>query len=81
MDPLRPEHAHTESETDPVASASAQPPRPASRSVVPYVVLGTGVASLAVSFGAHAPEYFQRYAPLDVAHSTRELHAWLQQHG
>jgi phosphoglycolate phosphatase len=40
-----------------------------------------GVASLAVSFGAHAPEYFQRYAPLDVAHSTRELHAWLQQHG
>lgn len=38
-----------DSEAEPAASASAQPPRHASRSIVPYVVLGTGVASLAAS--------------------------------
>jgi phosphoglycolate phosphatase len=40
-----------------------------------------GVACVGVSYGAHAPENFKRFAPLFVAHSTRELHAWLQAHG
>ena len=39
-----------------------------------------GVASVAVSYGAHPVEDFARHAPLFVAHSTRELHDWLQQH-
>jgi phosphoglycolate phosphatase len=36
-----------------------------------------GVASVGVSFGAHAHEAFAEYAPLFVAHSMRELHDWL----
>lgn len=40
-----------------------------------------GVASVAVSFGAHEHETFAEYAPLHVAHSTRELHDWLLAHG
>ena len=36
-----------------------------------------GVATVAVSFGAHAHAAFAEYAPLTVAHSTRELHHWL----
>ena len=40
-----------------------------------------GVASVAVSYGAHASEDFGRFKPLHVAHSTRELHDWLQRHG
>jgi phosphoglycolate phosphatase len=36
-----------------------------------------GVASVGVSFGAHAHEAFAPYSPLFVAHSMQELHAWL----
>jgi phosphoglycolate phosphatase len=36
-----------------------------------------GVASVGVSFGAHAHEAFAEYSPLFVAHSMRELHDWL----
>ncbi len=39
-----------------------------------------GVASVGVSYGAHAPDNFRRFAPLFVAHSTAELSGWLQQH-
>ncbi len=38
-------------------------------------------ACVAVSYGAHAPDAFQPFAPLFVAHSTRELHNGLVQHG
>jgi phosphoglycolate phosphatase len=40
-----------------------------------------GTASVAVSFGAHDHENFAAFAPLHVAHSTRELHDWLLEHG
>jgi phosphoglycolate phosphatase len=40
-----------------------------------------GVACVGVSYGAHPSEDFHRFSPLFVAHSTRELHEWLQQHG
>ncbi len=36
-----------------------------------------GVASVGVSFGAHAHEEFAVYGPLFVAHSMQELHDWL----
>lgn len=36
-----------------------------------------GCASVAVSYGAHAPEAFAALGPLCVAHSVQELHAWL----
>jgi phosphoglycolate phosphatase len=36
-----------------------------------------GVASVGVSFGAHAHAAFASYSPLFVAHSMRELHDWL----
>ncbi len=36
-----------------------------------------GVASVGVSFGAHAHEAFAEYEPLFVAHSMQELHDWL----
>jgi phosphoglycolate phosphatase len=36
-----------------------------------------GVASVGVSFGAHAHEAFADYEPLFVAHNMRELHDWL----
>jgi phosphoglycolate phosphatase len=39
-----------------------------------------GVASVGVSFGAHAHEAFATYAPLFVAHHMRELHQWLLLH-
>ncbi len=38
-----------------------------------------GVASVGVSFGAHAHGAFEEFAPLAVAHSTGELHDWLLQ--
>jgi phosphoglycolate phosphatase len=38
-----------------------------------------GVASVGVSFGAHAHDAFAPYSPLFVAHSMRELHDWLQE--
>lgn len=40
-----------------------------------------GTASVAVSFGAHAPESFAALGPLHVAHSTADLAAWLLAHG
>jgi phosphoglycolate phosphatase len=40
-----------------------------------------GVASVGVSFGAHAHEAFAEYSPLYVAHSIAELHDWLLKNG
>jgi phosphoglycolate phosphatase len=39
-----------------------------------------GVASLAVSFGAHDHALFDSHQPLAVLHSMRELHGWLLAH-
>ncbi len=39
-----------------------------------------GVASVAVSFGAHEPDSFAPLRPLFVAHSTAELQRWLVDH-
>ena len=39
-----------------------------------------GTASVGVSYGAHDHEAFDAFAPVFVAHSTRELHNWLVQH-
>ena len=39
-----------------------------------------GCASVAVSFGAHAPEAFGEHGPLHIAHSTADLEAWLLAH-
>ncbi len=39
-----------------------------------------GCASVAVSFGAHAPEAFAAHGPLHIAHSTAALEAWLLAH-
>ena len=36
-----------------------------------------GTASVGVSYGAHDREAFDAFAPVFVAHSTRELHDWL----
>jgi phosphoglycolate phosphatase len=35
---------------------------------------------VAVSYGAHPVDDFARFAPLFVAHSTRDLHDWLHAH-
>jgi phosphoglycolate phosphatase len=40
-----------------------------------------GTPRVGVSYGAHEPEAFETFAPLFVAHSTPELHAWLLAHG
>jgi phosphoglycolate phosphatase len=40
-----------------------------------------GTPSVAVSFGAHDHQAFAEFAPLHVAHSTRELHDWLLSNG
>ncbi len=40
-----------------------------------------GTACVAVSFGAHPEDAFRAHATRHVAHSTAELHAWLQHHG
>jgi phosphoglycolate phosphatase len=40
-----------------------------------------GVPSVAVSYGAHEHAAFEALAPLHVAHSVRELHDWLAEHG
>ena len=37
-----------------------------------------GVASVGVSYGAHEPAAFADFPTLHVAHSTAELHAWLE---
>ncbi len=39
-----------------------------------------GTHSVAVSFGAHEPESFQRYPTRFVAHTVPELHQWLSAH-
>jgi len=39
-----------------------------------------GTHSVAVSFGAHEPESFQRYPTRFVAHTVPELHQWLNAH-
>jgi phosphoglycolate phosphatase len=36
-----------------------------------------GTPRVAVSYGAHAAEAFHAHAPLHIAHSTADLHAWL----
>ena len=45
------------------------------------MALNAGCASVGVSYGAHEPEAFQALRPRHVAHSVRELHDWLLQHG
>ncbi|MBI3368196.1 MAG: HAD-IA family hydrolase [Burkholderiales bacterium] len=44
------------------------------------LAVNAGTARIAVSYGAHAPEAFEEFAQLLVAHSTAELHAWLSRH-
>jgi phosphoglycolate phosphatase len=39
-----------------------------------------GCASVGVSYGAHEPSTFHALAPLHVAHSVADLHAWLLEH-
>ncbi|MEO7855339.1 MAG: HAD-IA family hydrolase, partial [Rubrivivax sp.] len=43
--------------------------------------VNAGVACVGVSYGAHRSDDFERFAPLHIAHSPRELHDWLLQHG
>ena len=43
--------------------------------------VNAGVPCVGVSYGAHDVSDFQRFNPLTIAHSTRELHNWLLQHG
>jgi len=45
------------------------------------MAMNAGVASVGVSYGAHAPEAFDSFAPRFVAHSVPELGEWLRQHG
>ena len=40
-----------------------------------------GCASVGVSYGAHDHDEFERWKPLTVAHSVRELHDWLVTNG
>ncbi|MDO5625674.1 MAG: HAD-IA family hydrolase [Pseudomonadota bacterium] len=39
-----------------------------------------GVASVGVSYGAHAPDAFAALGPRHIAHSAAELHRWLAEH-
>ena len=41
------------------------------------LAVNAGTPRVAVSYGAHDHETFADFAPLTVAHSTRELHDWL----
>jgi len=41
------------------------------------MAVNAGTASVGVSYGAHGHEAFDAFAPVFVAHSTRELHDWL----
>jgi phosphoglycolate phosphatase len=45
------------------------------------LALNAGTPRVAVSYGAHDHESFGEFEPLAIAHSTRELHDWLLQHG
>ena len=40
-----------------------------------------GCASIGVSYGAHNGESLEQYKPLMVAHSVKELHAWIKENG
>jgi phosphoglycolate phosphatase len=40
-----------------------------------------GTPCVGVSYGAHDQGSFEAFGPLFVAHSTRELHDWLVEHG
>ncbi len=42
------------------------------------MALAAGCASVGVGYGAHPPDGFARYAPLFVADSVADLHAWLE---
>ncbi|HEV8691792.1 MAG TPA: HAD-IA family hydrolase [Ideonella sp.] len=41
------------------------------------MAVNAGTPCVGVSFGAHDHESFEPFAPLAIAHSTRELHDWL----
>jgi phosphoglycolate phosphatase len=41
------------------------------------MALNAGCASVAVSYGAHAPGGLEPLQPRAVVHSVRELHEWL----
>jgi len=45
------------------------------------LAVNAGTPCVAVSYGAHDHEALAECKPLFVAHSTRELHDWLVQHG
>jgi len=45
------------------------------------MAVNAGCASVGVSYGAHEPTAFDALQPRFVAHSVRELHAWLVAHG
>ena len=45
------------------------------------MAVNAGVACIGVSYGAHAPEAFDAFAPRFVAHSVPELAEWLSHHG
>jgi len=45
------------------------------------LAVNAGTARVGVSYGAHESEAFDDFAPLFVAHSTRELHDWLLANG
>ncbi len=44
------------------------------------LAVNAGVASVAVSYGAHEPGAFDAFAPRHVAHSVADLSAWLERH-
>ncbi|WP_309679028.1 HAD-IA family hydrolase [Polaromonas sp.] len=45
------------------------------------MALNAACPSVGVSYGAHEPEEFVALAPRYVAHSVRQLHDWLLEHG
>ena len=45
------------------------------------LAVNAGTPRVAVSYGAHDHASFAAFAPLVIAHSTRELHDWLLLHG
>lgn len=44
------------------------------------LAVNAGAASVAVSYGAHAPAEFDQYTPLCIVHSVAELDQWLARH-
>jgi phosphoglycolate phosphatase len=45
------------------------------------LAVNAGAPCIGVSYGAHKHEAFVPFNPLFIAHSPRELHDWLMQHG